>query len=315
MKYWKRITILTLSVVIIGIWGYGFYLYQSVKSTANHIYEARKPTEIVVSIQEQKGTKLNQQGIKQETKRIDLKKRDPFTVLLMGVDERQGDRGRSDTLIVLAVNPEKGSILMFNIPRDTRTEITGHGTIDKINHAYAFGGVEMALDTVEHFLNYPINYYIKVNMEGFANMIDLIGGVQVDNAYTFKYEGYIFNKGELKLHGNEALAYSRMRYDDPRGDIGRNSRQREIIKQLLNNALQMNNMTQVDALLKQIRASVKTNISFDDMKTFLMDYRSDLKKLDTAEIQGNGRTIDGIWYYIVKDEERERIHELLNNQL
>lgn len=90
-------------------------------------------------------------------------------------------------MIFLTVNPAKQSMLMFNIPRDTRTEIIGRGTVDKINHAYAFGGVNMSVKTVEHFLDYPVNYYVRVNMEGFARLIDSLGGVDVDNPFAFSY--------------------------------------------------------------------------------------------------------------------------------
>ncbi|MFP3489657.1 LCP family protein, partial [Staphylococcus sp. SIMBA_130] len=90
-----------------------------------------------------------------------------ISILLMGVDERENDQGRSDTMIMITVNPNDNSMMMFNIPRDTRTEIIGRGTVEKMNHAYAYGGVEMAMDTVENFLDVPIDYYFKVNMEAF----------------------------------------------------------------------------------------------------------------------------------------------------
>src|SRR5690606_15649276 len=112
---------------------------------------------------------------------LELTKRDPFSVLMLGVDERAGDKGRSDTMIVITVNSEKNSMEMLSIPRDTRLEIVGKGIDDKINHAYAFGGVEMAMNTVEKFLDIPIDYYIKVNMEGFKDIVDTVGGVSVNN--------------------------------------------------------------------------------------------------------------------------------------
>ncbi|WP_051633460.1 LCP family glycopolymer transferase [Bacillus sp. UNC41MFS5] len=72
-----------------------------------------------------------------------FKEKDPFSVVLLGVDERKGDRGSSDSLIVLTVNPTNNSLKMLSIPRDTRTEIVGKGKEDKVNHAYAFGGVSI----------------------------------------------------------------------------------------------------------------------------------------------------------------------------
>ncbi|WP_322398685.1 LCP family glycopolymer transferase, partial [Clostridium perfringens] len=106
--------------------------------------------------------------------------------------------------------------------------------MDKINHAYAFGGVEMSGSSVENFLQYPIDYYIKVDMEGFSSIVDSLGGVTVNNNMGFAYAGYDFDEGKLNLNGDEALAFSRMRFEDPKGDLGRNTRQREVLKGILN---------------------------------------------------------------------------------
>src|SRR5690606_29205840 len=107
------------------------------------------------------------------------------------------------------------SMKMVSIPRDTRTEIIGKGFQDKINHAYAFGGPEMAIDTVENFLDIPIDYFVQVNMESFKDIVDAVGGVTVNNSFSFNAGGYTFNEGQISLNGAEALAYSRMRYEDP----------------------------------------------------------------------------------------------------
>ncbi|SFE12250.1 cell envelope-related function transcriptional attenuator common domain-containing protein [Paenibacillus catalpae] len=308
---WKRALIgIGAGFVIIaaGTAGYVWHLYGSVKETADKIYEPIQPT-VYVS-KDPEVTVKPQQAVQAL-----IEKRHPFTVMVMGVDERENDKGRSDTLIVLAVNPEKKSILMFNIPRDTRTEIIGHGTTDKINHAYAFGGVTMAKNTVEHFLDYPIDYYIRINMEGFEHLIDILGGVEVNNPFTFYYGEHQFNQGKIKLNGELALLYSRMRYEDPRGDQGRNARQREILVEVMKSSLQFSNITQVQKILKELGTSVKTNITFEEMKTFMTDYREDLGNIDTVEISGSGSTINQVWYLIVSREERERIHDLLKEQM
>ncbi|GMK44850.1 transcriptional regulator LytR [Paenibacillus glycanilyticus] len=308
---WRRALIgigAGLVVVAAGTGGYAWHLYGSVKETADKIYEPIQPT-VYVSKDPEVTVKP------QQAAQALIEKRHPFTVVVMGVDERENDKGRSDTLIVLAVNPEKKSILMFNIPRDTRTEIIGHGTTDKINHAYAFGGVSMAKNTVEHFLDYPIDYYIRINMEGFAHLIDILGGVEVNNPFAFYYGEHQFDQGPLKLNGDLALLYSRMRYDDPRGDLGRNARQREIMMEVMKSSLQFSNITQIQKILKELGNSVKTNITFDEMKTFMSDYREDLGNINTVEISGSGSMINKIWYLIVSKEEKERIHELLKEQM
>lgn len=126
-------------------------------------------------------------------------------MLMLGVDERDGDKGRSDTMIVLTVNPQKKSVKMLSIPRDTRTEIVGHGTQDKINHAFAFGGAKMSMDTIENFLDIPIDYYMKINMEGFKDIVDAVGGVTVQNDLDFTSDGIHFAKVRILLTGKKPL--------------------------------------------------------------------------------------------------------------
>ncbi|QHW30854.1 hypothetical protein GZH47_08315 [Paenibacillus rhizovicinus] len=309
-KPWKRILIWVsagLGMILIVAGGLVYFLYHSAEQTADKMYEDIKTKPVYVS----KDTEVK----KPSATPIKMKNLDPFTVLVLGVDQRQNDRGRSDTMIVLTVNPALHSILMFNIPRDTRTDIIGHGTVDKINHAYAFGGVEMSIQTVENFLDYPIDYYAKVNMEGFARIVDLLGGVEVDNPFAFDYEGRTFAEGHLVLNGTDALKYSRMRYDDPRGDFGRNTRQRDILQEVMNHALNVSNLTHLNSLLGQLGDSVKTNITFDEMKEFLTDYRPQIKTMETVEIKGQGKIINKIWYYLVDDKERNRIHNMIKSHL
>ncbi|MGN7358725.1 LCP family glycopolymer transferase [Paenibacillus sp. SAF-054] len=328
MKKWVVILTSIFVVAVLGAAGFTAYIYQSVKTTAHQIYEARdegaQPKPVSTKGNTPSATTAAVGGnaaqepkpAKEEAAQpFNLKEKKPFTVLVLGVDERENDRGRSDAMIFLTVNPAKRSILMFNIPRDTRTEIIGHGTVDKINHAYAFGGVGMSVKTVEHFLDYPVNYYIKVNMEGFAHLIDSMGGVEVNNPFAFFYEGHQFDQGELQLNGEEALLYSRMRYDDPRGDMGRNTRQRQILQQVIKNSLKITNVVKIESLLDEVGDSVKTDITFEDMKTFLTDYRSDLKQIDQVEISGQGERIKGIWYYRVSEKEQNRIHQLIKDHL
>ncbi|MEC0239276.1 LCP family protein [Paenibacillus dokdonensis] len=328
MKKWVVILTSAFFVVVLGVAGYAAYIYQSVKTTAHQIYESRdaavqpkpvskegnsSPNTAVASTG--KDMSVQPSSVKTTVQPINLEEKKPFTVLVLGVDQRENDRGRSDSMIFLTVNPAKQSILMFNIPRDTRTEIVGHGTVDKINHAYAFGGVSMSVKTVEHFLDYPVNYYIKVNMEGFAHLIDSMGGVEVNNPFSFYYEGHQFDQGDLNLNGEEALLYSRMRYDDPRGDMGRNTRQRQILNQVIKNSLKITNVVKIESLLSDVGDSVKTDITFDDMKAFLINYRTDLKEIEQVEISGQGERIKGIWYYSVSDKERSRIHNLIKEHL
>ncbi|MGE7182782.1 LytR family transcriptional regulator [Peribacillus sp. NPDC006672] len=249
------------------------------------------------------------------TKDLALSDQEPFSMLMLGVDERDGDKGRSDTMIVLTVNPQKKSVKMLSIPRDTRTEIVGHGTKDKINHAFAFGGAKMSMDTVENFLDIPIDYYMKINMEGFKDIVDAVGGVTVQNDLDFTSDGIHFAKGSHTLNGKEALAYSRMRHDDPNGDFGRQSRQRSIIEAVIREGASVSSLTKYNDVFDALGNNIQTNLTFDDMMDIQKNYRDASKSITESSINGNGTKIDGIYYYIVSDEEKEKVQSELKEQL
>ncbi|MGE1162164.1 LytR family transcriptional regulator [Peribacillus simplex] len=249
------------------------------------------------------------------TKDLALSDQEPFSMLMLGVDERDGDKGRSDTMIVLTVNPQKKSVKMLSIPRDTRTEIVGHGTQDKINHAFAFGGAKMSMDTVENFLDIPIDYYMKINMEGFKDIVDAVGGVTVQNDLDFTSDGIHFAKGSHTLNGKEALAYSRMRHDDPNGDFGRQSRQRSIIEAVIREGASVSSLTKYNDVFEALGNNIQTNLTFDDMMDIQKNYRDASKSITQSSINGKGTKIDGIYYYIVSDEEKEKVQSELKEQL
>ena len=301
MKHWGKWVLITLLVLCLAAGGYAWYLYHSVKVVIEQTYEPIRTTRLEKS--ELREIKISPQ------------KKDPVTLLILGVDETPGDKGRSDTIIILTINPEKNSTLIFSIPRDTRTELIGKGTMDKMNHAYAFGGVEMSVNTVESFLQIPIDYYVKVNMREFVKVIDILGGVQVENQAAFHYEEHSFAKGSLLLNGEEALAYSRMRYDDPRGDLGRNERQRQVVRSLINKGEEPEVLTNIKSIFDNIATSVKTNLTFDELKDLALHYKPAVQHVQVLEIKGSNRLMNGVYYYIVTPEERKRIETLLKEQL
>ncbi|PJO43075.1 LCP family glycopolymer transferase [Lysinibacillus xylanilyticus] len=246
-------------------------------------------------------------GDENEVQKI-VTKKDPFSVLMLGVDERKNDSGRSDTMIVITVNPEKHTMKMLSIPRDTRTEIIGHNSVDKINHAYAFGGVPMAVNTVEHFLDIPIDYYVFVNMEGFLQIIDTIGGVTIDNDMDLTYNTYHYPKGEITLDGDNALIFSRIRYEDPRGDFGRQIRQRQIIEAVLKKASTPSILLKATDMLDVVGENVRMNFTMKDLIQLQSIYKQmdgNIEQLSFKE--GDGKRIGNIWYFIPKETELEKI--------
>ncbi|MGE7929637.1 LCP family protein [Lysinibacillus xylanilyticus] len=246
-------------------------------------------------------------GDENEVQKI-VTKKDPFSVLMLGVDERKNDSGRSDTMIVITVNPEKHTMKMLSIPRDTRTEIIGHNSVDKINHAYAFGGVPMAVNTVKHFLDIPIDYYVFVNMEGFLQIIDTIGGVTIDNDMDLTYNTYHYPKGEITLDGDNALIFSRIRYEDPRGDFGRQIRQRQIIEAVLKKASTPSILLKATDMLDVVGENVRMNFTMKDLIQLQSIYKQmdgNIEQLSFKE--GDGKRIDNIWYFIPEETELEKI--------
>ncbi|WP_313433115.1 LCP family glycopolymer transferase [Siminovitchia terrae] len=252
-----------------------------------------------------------------------VKKSESVLFLLLGIGDRPGDPGRADSIMCISVNQTDKSILMFNIPRDTRTEIIGKGIQDKINHSYAYGRTEMTKNTVEHFLGQSIDYVVQINMQGMRQLVDTIDGIEVENAFAFSQgdelgqQTYHFDKGLIQLDGERALHYSRMRKKDPRGDLGRNERQRQVLQALVQKATAFSSVLKIKEVVGVLGENIKTNISFEEMKFFYSQFAKEWKNYDieTMEIKGNDKTIDGIYYYTVSDEERENIADRLEEHL
>jgi polyisoprenyl-teichoic acid--peptidoglycan teichoic acid transferase len=296
----KRLLLIITSIIgiiMIGMGGYAYYLYSSVKNTANEMHEQ---------------VKLDKPRKKPIIKEENYQ---PISILLMGVDERNGDKGRSDTLIAMTLNPQKGKMQMVSIPRDTRTEIVGHGTVDKINHAYAFGGPKMALETVENFTGIQMDYYIRVNMEALSALVDAVDGITVHNDLDWVEGGVHYKKGDLNLNGKEALGYVRMRHSDQNGDFGRNDRQRQIITAIIDKASSISSVTRFTEILAALGDNAKTNMTFEDMMDIQKNYRNCRNNIAEYEVKGKGTKINGIYYLNVPDEEKTNVSNMLKGEL
>ncbi|MBG9452155.1 trascriptional regulator [Cytobacillus firmus] len=296
-KKWPKIVAGIFLVLFLAVGGYVFMVYKSLTEAVETMHQPIS----------HKSDKRPQE--------ITLTEKEPFSVLMLGVDERTGDKGRSDTMIVLTVNPNDKSIKMVSIPRDTRTEIIGKGFEDKINHAYAFGNEEMSMATVENFLDIPLDYYIKVNMESFKDIVDAVGGITVNSSLDFSQEGYHFTKGTNTLDGEAALAYVRMRKQDPNGDFGRQQRQRQIIEGVIKKGMSVNSLTKFDDVFEVLGKNVRTNLTFDEMKDIQKNYKEAAGTMQQMTIKGNGQTINKVWYLVVPDEEKTRVQEELKAHL
>ena len=294
---WVKVVGVIALLLLLGVGIYGFMFYHSLSSALKDIHEP-----------------IDRKSDKR-TEEVTLAKKVPFSILMLGVDERKGDKGRSDTMIVLTVNPNQNSMKMLSIPRDTRTDIIGHGTVDKINHAYAFGGPEMSMDTVENFLDIPIDYYMKINMEGFKEIVDAVGGITVNNDLDFSQDGTHFPTGSITLNGTEALSYSRMRHEDPNGDFGRQHRQRMIIQGVIRQGASLNSITNYGSIFDALGNNVKTNLTFGEMVDIQKNYKNASQNIEQVTISGKGTMIDKIYYLVVPDEEKQRVQGIMKTSL
>ena len=264
-------------------------------------------------------------AIHQEVETVNLREKeisdnDSFSVLLLGIDNgaygRGTEVGRSDTMLVVTVNEKLGKTTIVSIPRDSYTEIVGYGTNDKINHAYAFGQEKMSINSVQNMLNIPIDYYVTVDMGGLMGLVDAVGGLDITPVLTFTYEGESFTEGvDRHVDGEAALRYARMRYDDPEGDMGRQKRQQYVIQKLVEKLLNITSVTRYEEILKTLENSVRTNFTLDKLLSVKNNYPKALKNFESDKISGSGTMIGGIYYFVVPEEERLRISNVLRESL
>lgn len=178
------------------------------------------------------------------------------------------------------------------------------------------------VQTVENFLNIPIDYYVRINFNGFIEAVDAVGGVDVNVPFDFNmrlfYKWYSFKEGPAHLNGHEALAYVRMRKSDPEGDLGRNKRQKEVIQALMSQMTSVKTVSKVDDLLEAVGNNVSHNMEIKQMIALQDTYRKIPKdRTETLELNGENSKDNpqGIWYFLVNDEERLRISNILRKQL
>lgn len=291
-----KLILLFICLLVIGVGIYAFSLYNKAKSTVNDRMHEQVDA-IDTSLAKDK-----------------LKNKERLFVLLLGIDAEEGEKGRSDALIVLSLDPKTDAMKIVSIPRDTRTEIVGKGTEDKINHAYSFGSEDMAIATVENFLDIELDYYVSMNMDGFQELVDELGTISVTNDFAWSDEEYNFPEGKVSMDGEKAMHYVRMRKQDPDGDFGRNKRQRQVIEGIINEGASVASVTKVSNLVDVLGDNMKTNLDFDDMKALLANYRDTRKQMGEYQIQGEGTSINGIYYYIVNEQERQKVKEMLENE-
>lgn len=249
-----------------------------------------------------------------------LKQGKPISVLLLGTDTGalgRSFKGRTDTMIIMVLNPKSQKMTLVSLPRDA--EVTVAGFEDqapyKINAAYAFGGPGTAVKTVQNYLNVPIDYYMTINMGGLENMVNAVGGIDLKPIRTFSYGGCHFVKGKMThMNGKMALQYCRMRHEDPLGDYGRQTRQRQVMMKLASKSTNIKSLLS-NQFMHTIGKQAQTDLSFNDLKTLGLKYRKATHHMKSTHLQGNGTDINGQDFEVVPQTEKQRVTDLLRKSL
>lgn len=260
---------------------------------------------------------------------------EPLTILLMGVDMDQATRGgdweggRSDSMILVTVNPKTKETNMMSLTRDIMVEIAeangeSSGTVEKLNHSYSYGQAPMAIATIEKMMDINIDHYIEINMDGLVELVDAVGGIEVNNTLGFPISisehepAYtsIVQPGKQLVNGDQALVYARMRYDDPEGDIGRQRRQREVITAIIKKLLQLDGLTQYKKILTAISNNMRTNIEISPATIpSLLGYKDSVSKLNSYQLRGVDQMVDEIYYQLPTSEHLLEMQNILKKSI
>ncbi|WP_425313227.1 LCP family protein [Paenibacillus mangrovi] len=240
----------------------------------------------------------------------------PFSVLLLGTDQRKDEPARSDTLIYAVARPKDSKVLLISIPRDTYTEIIGKGKKDKITHAYAFGGQQMSKDTVEAFLGHNVDYYATINFQGLKDAVNALGGVKLPIEKDIVNKGFDHEKFTVKANkpiysGEEALNYVRYREDS---DFNRTKRQQVFLNAVANQMLGLDQISKIPELLD----IMGNNFQTDMQPKFIIDLAKQVltgseAQISSYTIMGEGIRINGVYYDEANPEDVEKAKELIDN--
>ena len=255
-------------------------------------------------------------GIKEEVEeKISQYDNKVTNIALFGIDAEDGGIGRSDCIMVATLDTENKKLKVSSLMRDSYVDIEGHGT-DKINHAYAFGGAELAIKTLNQNFDLNIEDFVAVNFTTMPQIIDKIGGITVDitSEEVPHIEG-IDSEGTYNLTGDQALAYSRIRYATG-GDYVRTERQRTVLSKMLEKILNMNPI-KYPGLLNEILPMVKTSLTSSE----ILELGSEVIAIGSPSLEQERFPLDGYCegkminevYYLTFDKEAtvNQMHEYI----
>lgn len=223
-------------------------------------------------------------------------------ILVMGVDPRENDVGRSDAMVLVSID-SKGKPFLLSIPRDTRAKIKGYG-FDKINAAYAYGGPELSVRTVSDFLGIPINDYLVVDIDAFVHIVDVFGGVTIDVEKRMYHEDPYqdllidLQPGVQRLNGERAMQYVRFR-DDLTADLGRIERQQKFLTAVAKEAFSLRNVTKLPTFIRECYNAIDTDMSMTQLiKLATTAAKAYEKGIEMEMLPGEPEYIGEISYFL-----------------
>lgn len=231
-----------------------------------------------------------------------------INLLVLGEDNIDSVK-RSDTMMFVAIDVDDRNVRVLSLPRDTRVAIPKRGN-QKLNHAYAFGGVDLLRTTIERFLGTPIHYYVKIDYDNFPKLVDMIGGVDIYVGRAMKYTDrkqklYIdIPVGKQRMNGETALKYVRFR-NDAMGDIGRIRRQQQFIKGFLHRLYEAENLLRFPAIMDEMKNTLQTDMA----PSLILQLGSFVRRLENEQgrivfkmLPGQAATVDGLSYWIAEQK-------------
>ncbi|MDQ0223099.1 glycopolymer--peptidoglycan transferase LytR [Streptococcus moroccensis] len=314
MTIGKKIASMLGAILVTTLCAFSLYFFTIYNATANELSKTFRPFS--------------------EKSNDIIEATEPLTILFMGVDTGTGSReddwvGNSDSMILVTVNPDTKTTTMMSLERDILVDISEKngepsGTQAKLNAAYAQGGAQSAIATVEDMMDVTIDRYAMINMQGLIDLVDAVGGITVNNTFDFdisieeqepEYTA-IIPPGRQKVNGEQALVYSRMRYQDPEGDYGRQKRQREVIQLIVEKLLSLDSVSSYNRILKAVSGNVQTDVELTTTTIpQLLGYREALENIETYQLAGVDATIDGVSYQIVTEEHMLEMQNVIQGSL
>ena len=246
----------------------------------------------------------------------------PMNILLIGSDKSTipGDPGRSDTQMLVRLDPETKSISMLSLPRDLRVYIDGVG-YDKMNTAYSYGGPALVIHTFKQLTGLPINGWVEINFAGFWHVVNILGGVYlpIDHKYfvpaSANYKSINLDAGYQLVRGKQALNFVRFRHDQ-KGDFTRMQRQQLFLKEVQRQSGRWSSdWTKVIKLIKAITKETKSSLSSLKKISPLVQlaFEVDTSKVYQAHLEGSTPMLDGISYVTATEGEiADAVHQFTN---